>query len=223
MSLTAKDPGGTSYEPIPEGVFQAVCYGIYDLGTQYNEKWNKTAHRVLITWETPENRIELEKDGKTVNLPRAISKEYTLSLHQKAQLKKDLENWRGRTFTKEELAGFDLQNILKANCMIQIIHTKKDDKTYANVSAIMPLMKQIAKLKPENPVKFFSFEDANPMIPADTPQWVIDKIQDAKEWTGEGKPDNGDASDMPKTPAWLQQANDAPMAEPPPDDGEIPF
>jgi hypothetical protein len=223
MALTARDPGGTSYEPVPEGVFQAVCYGIYDLGTQYNERWNKTAHRVIITWETPENRIELEKDGKTVNLPRAISREYTLSLHQKAQLRKDLENWRGRTFTKEELAGFDLQNILKANCMIQIIHTKKDDKTYANVSAIMPLMKQISRLQPENSVKFFSFEDADPRIPEDTPQWIIDKIQDAKEWTGEDKGGNGDANDMPKTPAWLQQQADAPMAEPPPDSDEIQF
>jgi hypothetical protein len=220
MGLVAKDPGGTNYEPVPEGVFQAVCYGIYDLGTQYSEKWNKSARRVLITWETPENRIELEKNGRTVNLPRAISKEYTLSLHQKAQLKKDLENWRGRTFSKEELAGFDLQSILEANCMLQILHVKKDDKTYANVAAIMPLMKQVKKLKPENPVKFFSFEDTNPMIPEDTPEWVMNKIQDAKEWTGEAINGNGD--DL-KPPAWLQTANQTPMTDPPPDDDLPPF
>jgi len=134
MALTAKDPGGAGYTPPEEGVFQAVCYGLFDLGLQYSEKWDKTAHRVLLSWELPEQRMEIERDGKTLNLPRAISREYTLSLHKKAQLRKDLEAWRGRIFTAEELAGFDLQKILGSNCMIQVLHTKKDDKTYANIT-----------------------------------------------------------------------------------------
>jgi hypothetical protein len=221
MGLTAKDPGGTGYDPPSEGVFQAVCYGIYDLGNQFSEKWNKTAHRVLITWETPEQRIDVEKDGKTINLPRAISKEYTLSLHSKAQLRKDLETWRGRKFTKEELDGFDLQNILKANCMIQIMHSTKDGKTYANVAAIMPLMKNVPRLQPENPVKFFSFEDGRPVIPPDTPRWVIDKIENSNEWTGV-KSDNGDMG-ASEIPAWLKNQEQAALGDPPPVDEEIPF
>lgn len=221
MGLTAKDPGGTGYTPPEEGVYQAVCYGLYDLGQQYSEKWDKTAHRVLLSWELPEQRMEIERDGKTLNLPRAISKEYTLSLHKKAQLRKDLEAWRGRIFTAEELAGFDLQAILKANCMIQVLHTKKDDKTYANITAIMPLMKQLKPLKPENAIRYFSFEDRDPKIPEDTPEWIINKIQAAKEWAGEDGGGNGDAAEPPE---WLKKpgAGDATMAEQAPED-DIPF
>jgi hypothetical protein len=218
MALTARDPGGNSYVPPEEGVFQAVCYGIYDIGTQYSEKWNKSAHRVIIAWEIPDARIELERDGKTINLPRGVSKEYTLSLHQKAQLRKDLETWRGRTFTKEELAGFDLSNILKANCMIQILHVKSNEKTYANVAAIMPIMKSLKVLKPENEIKFFSFEDKNQEIPENTPKWIVDKIQTADEWTGDAQEDEDSAT---KPPSWMEYG--APMGEPPPDEDSIPF
>lgn len=224
MGLVAKDPGGNGYDPVEEGVFQAICYGIYDLGTQYSEKWNKSAHRVLITWEIPEQRIEIEKDGQKCNLPRGISKEYTLSLHTKAALKKDLESWRGRTFSKEELAGFDLANILKANCMIQVLHTVRDDKTYANVAGIMPLMKGVEKRSPENQPVLFSLADKTP-IPENTPKWVVEKIEAAKEWTGNGglqAKANGNGNDD-EMPDWLKESANAPMSEPGPVEEEIPF
>jgi hypothetical protein len=224
MSLIAKDPGGTNYEPVPEGVFQAICYGIYDLGTQYNERWNKTAHRVIVAWEIPDSRIELEKDGKKLNLPRGISKEYTLSLHEKAALRKDLQNWRGRTFTKEELAGFDLANVLKANCMLQVLHATKDEKTYANVAAIMPLMKGVEKKAPENTPVLFSLSDKQP-IPSSTPKWIVDKIQAAKEYTGGVaglQADNSGNGNDTEVPEWMKEAANAPLAEPGPEE-EIPF
>jgi hypothetical protein len=222
MGLIAKDPGGNGYDPVEPGVFQAVCYGIYDLGTQYSERWNKSAHRVLITWEIPEQRIEVEKDGKKLNLPRAISKEYTLSLHAKAGLKKDLESWRGRTFTKEELAGFDLSGILKANCMIQVLHTTRDDKTYANVSGIMPLMKGVKRKDPENKPVLFDLSDDG-MIPDGTPKWVAEKIMAAKEWKGEGlqgKSGNEDDSTMPD---WMKDAASQSPADPGPPEEDVPF
>jgi len=37
-----------------------------------------------------------------------ISKRYTMSLGEQSTLRKDLESWRGKKFTPEELQGFDL-------------------------------------------------------------------------------------------------------------------
>jgi len=182
MGLTAKKTGdGKDFDPIPEGFYHAICYSIHDLGTQFNEKFGKNSHKVLITWELPTERIEIEKDGETKDLPRAISKRYTLSLHEKAILRKDLESWRGRSFTEKELDGFDLKNVLGANCAIQIIHNKKDDKVYANISTIVPKIKEWEKKEAENPLKFFSFEE-NSSIPAGTPDWVADIIKLSNEW-----------------------------------------
>ncbi len=183
MALTAKDKGGGDFTPIPEDLHMAVCYGIWDLGTQFSERYSKTIHKVVIVWEIPGIRGDFERDGKMVNLPRAISKRYTISLHKKSDLRKDLESWRGRKFTEEELKGFDLKKLLGVPCQIQVLHNKVDDKVYANIAAITKAP-QGTKLTPENPTKFFSFEEGN-SIPEGTPDWISDLIRQSEEFTCE--------------------------------------
>ena len=182
MGLTARDKGGVDFIPIPEDLHLAICFGIWDLGTQFSERWGKSAHGVILMWEIPGCRAEFERDGKQVNLPRTISKRYRLSLHKKADLRKDLENWRGRQFTDEELKGFDLKKLLGATCQLQVLHNRVDDKVYANIAAITkaPIG---TKVLPENHLKFFSFEDTTE-APAGTPQWIMDLIRHAEEYGG---------------------------------------
>jgi hypothetical protein len=180
MALTAKK-SGQMFDPVSQGLHHAVCYAVYDLGTQYNEKFSKYVRKILIGWEIPSERITVERDNEKVDLPRAISKSYTNSLHEKAQLRKDLESWRGRAFSEHELEGFDILKLLGANCMIQVIHKKKDDKVYANVANIVSLPKGMERKEPENPNKWFSFEEGMD-IPEHTPQWIIDIIKASQEW-----------------------------------------
>jgi len=182
MGLTAKDKGGGDFTPIPEDLHLAICYGIWDIGTQFSERWEKSVHKVVIVWELPNCRGEFEKDGKKLDLPRAISKTYRISLHKKADLRKNLESWRGKQFSEEELKGFDLKKLLGVPCQIQVLHNKVDNKTYANISAITKAPAG-TKLKPENPIKFFSFEDGVD-IPENTPEWIVDLIKNAEEYRG---------------------------------------
>jgi len=188
MGLTAKRTGGKMFDPLSQGLHHAICYAVYDLGTQYQERFDKHIRKVLIAWEIPGERSDIEKDGREVSLPRAISKQYTNSLHEKAQLRKDLESWRGKAFTEIELEGFDLTKLLGANCMIQVIHKKKDDKVYANVANIVSLPKGVDKRNPENELKYFSFEEEGANIPEATPEWIATIIKASTEWgylTGE--------------------------------------
>jgi hypothetical protein len=180
MGLMADD-SGKDIEPIPEGVYQAICYAIYDLGTQTSELYGD-AHQCLISWEIPEVRIEYDKDGQHYDLPRAISKYYTVSLHEKSNLRKALVSWRGRAFTPEELKGFDVQKLLGANCMLQIIHTNKNDKVRAEVASILPLYKGLQRKEAENPLVMFSFSEYDGGIPKNVPSWVMKKIEQSKEW-----------------------------------------
>jgi len=179
MGLTAKDKGGGDFTPIPEDLHLAICYGIWDIGTQFSERWEKSVHKVVIVWEIPGCRGVF--DGK--DLPRAISKRYRLSLHKKADLRKDLESWRGKKFTEEELKGFDLKKLLGAPCQIQVLHNKVDDKVYANIAAITKAPAG-TKVISENDVKFFSFEDGKD-IPEGTPQWITDLIKGSEEYKSE--------------------------------------
>ena len=131
MAIIAQDT--KQYTPAPEGITQAVCVDVADLGvveTSFGKK-----RMVKLVWQLPDVDSET---GKRFTVQRR----YGLSLNEKASLRKDLEAWRGKKFTKEELQGFDLERLLGVNAQLQVLHNVTDDgKTYANVAAILPLGK----------------------------------------------------------------------------------
>ena len=177
--IASNNGGGSNFEPIAEGVHTAICYSIVDLGDQYSEKFNNTSHKVLITWELPDETIEIEGEIK----PRAISKEYTLSLNDKANLKKDLEAWRGKKFTDEELKGFDLAQVLGKGCQLQVIHTSRGEKTYANIASIMGLPKGMKTGVPVNPIVDFDLNADDALTKLNTlPTWVQDKVKKSENY-----------------------------------------
>ena len=176
MSLDAKDSGGQDFEPLSEGIHHAVCSRIYDLGTQYSEMFKSEAHKILITWEVPGETIEI--DGEDV--PRIISREYTLSLSKKSNLRPDLEAWRGKRFNEKELQGFNVEKLLGANCQLQIVHVKKEDRTYGNISAIMALPKGTKPLKSFSGAEAYKIENGQ-NFPESTPEWIKKKILNSKE------------------------------------------
>jgi hypothetical protein len=207
MGITVnRTGGGQDFDPIAEGMHHAVCYALYDLGTQYNERYGKSLRKVLIAWELPDERMEIVKDDHKFDLPRAISKQYTSSLHEKANLRKELESWRGKSFSEQELEGFDITKLLGVNCTLQVLHKKKEDRVYANVVNVVPLMRDMNKKDPENDIRYFSFEEHN-KIPENTPDWIVDIIKNSEEW------------------GQLQTSNNQQYDErnPPEEDDDIPF
>ena len=193
MPLIAKDSGGgTDFAPIPAGMHHAVCYSVVDIGTQPQVGTFPARRKIVITWEIPAETIELEKDGKKVVLPRAVSARYTLSLASKGHLRPMLESWRGRAFTPEEMAGFDLKSLVGANCLINIIHEngkgENAHKVYGNVASVSPLMKGTPRLTPINPKVLFSLDEFNGTISDDIPDWVATLINKSKEYLAYGQP-----------------------------------
>ena len=218
MSTTVSDPGtGQTFDPIPSGLHHAICYSVYDTGTHWKEfqgrgKWTS---QILIVWELPQVRMEFEKDGQMLNLPKSISQEFTASLHVKANLRKMLESWRNKEFSEAELKnGFDLSKLLGVNCTLQIIHKTKEDRTFANIANILPLVDKSLKKEPENKLKHFSFDSDTWNIPENTPDWIRAKITQSKEWQEQSDPS------LPQEPD-PEYGNDSPPVEEYEDD--IPF
>lgn len=180
MGLIAKETGnGGGIAPIAPGMYQAVCVGVYDMGSTMSERWKKLQHKVYIEWEIQEERVEI--DGKS--LPRSIRKKYTLSLGEMANLRGDLEAWRGRPFTADELAGFDLKHLLGVNCYLNMIHNASQDgrKVYANIASIAPLRKADQRITPEAGTRFFSFEGGS--LPGDeVPEWLRKQMAESEEY-----------------------------------------
>jgi hypothetical protein len=133
-----------------------------DLGmvTSTFEGKTKTAHKCRIVWQV----AETNEDGK----PFLVQKQYTASLHEKAALRKDLEAWRGKSFTKQEADGFDVEILIGKSCMLSVLHVDRNGSTYANVSSIMPLPKGMPPITARGYVRVKDRTDQHdPAVPPD--------------------------------------------------------
>ncbi len=119
----------------------AICIRVIDLGTQKNEYQGKTTwkRQSMVIWELPE-----QKDGE--EKPITISKFYTATLSDKSNLRHDLENWRGRPFTPEELNGFEVKNIIGKPCLLNLV---RNDKGKVKIGAVSFILKGMTAPKPE--------------------------------------------------------------------------
>lgn len=111
------------------GMHGAVLVAIVDEGRQHNPTFNTVAQKVSLGFE-------IKQDDEAL----IVWKQYTNSIGPKANLRKDLEAWRGAPFTKEEADAFTLKNVLGRSCQIQIMHKPSKDgtKTFANINAVFP-------------------------------------------------------------------------------------
>lgn len=172
MSLIASASSGANFSPIEEGTHLGVCSMMADLGVQENAAYKTRAQKLVIGWEIPGETIELD-DGPH---PRTVSKIYTNSLGENANLRQDLAAWRGRDFTPEELAAFDLRRIVGTSCLINIVHQERGGKTYANIQSIMALPRGMARGQLQEAPMIFDL-DTDPLENmAKLPRWVQDMI-----------------------------------------------
>jgi hypothetical protein len=135
------------FTPAPAGLHQAVCVDVVDLGmleVTYGGK-TKQQHKVRVVWQIDE---AMDDDKRFI-----VQKRYTLSLSEKATLRKDLESWRGKPFTRDEEMGFDLERLIGVNCFLNVVHASRDGKTYANVASVVPLKRGMPTIAAENYVR----------------------------------------------------------------------
>lgn len=179
MAIMAKDSGGRDFKPIPAGAHLAICTMVADVGMQEGFS-GKPQRKVYLRFEVPDERVEFERDGQKVEGPAIIGKMYTLSLSEKANLRRDLENWRGRPFAPEELKGFDLSKLIGKPCQIAVTHDAKDGKVYANLNGIMGVSKdqkaRAATIRPESETVEYSVEDHDQSALEKLPKWIQEKV-----------------------------------------------
>lgn len=174
MKLPAS--GGANFEPLAQGVYGAVCHMIVDLGIQapYNPAY-KPAHKILLGFQIPSERRD---DGD----PQVLTMIQTASLNKKANLRKIIENWFGKSFPSDEAAeDFEVRNLLGKGCFLNVTHTDKGEKVYANIASIVPLPKGVEKPELEGePLYYSEFGDLSPQERSDAygklPEWVQKKV-----------------------------------------------
>lgn len=181
MAIIAENKGG-DYVLIPAGNHLARCYGMVQIGTVKEETGiyvGKESHKVRISWETPH---ECHDFGKGLQ-PFSVHKEFTLSMNEKATLRKYLESWRGKAFTEAEAEKFDITKLLGKPCMINVIHkTSGKGSTYADISSIATLPKGLECPDQVNATVELSFDSWKQHVFDGLPDFVKEKIKKSKEY-----------------------------------------
>lgn len=139
--ITAKGTD-SKFRPHPAGQFVAQCVDTIDLGDsveQFADQPAKLVHKCVIVFRTGERNEEV---GEFID----ISKEFSVSMGEKANLRKFLEQWRGQPYKPEQIeAGVPLHKLTGNHALLTVAHqTSKSGRTYGAITACVGIPKQMA-------------------------------------------------------------------------------
>jgi len=172
MTWNMKADAGGTFEQPPTGPQPAVLTRIMDIGTHTDTSpvyGVQRKHQLVYMWEL----AELMTDGR----PFTVQKFYTLSMNEKANLRIDLESWRGKAFEVGEEVAIDAA--LGAACMLNITETSSGK---AKVASVMKLPKGMAAPKPAGPLLLFRTDEPDWSVYEQLSEFHQRKISESEEW-----------------------------------------
>jgi len=193
MPIIPQASENKNFDPVPSGNHVARCYQMIEIGTETIEfeGKKKSLYRVRIGWELPnEKKVFKPENGEQ---PFVIAKDYTLSLHEKSNLRHDLKSWRGKDFTDDEAKAFDITKLIGVACMLNVIHTTKGDKTYGNISGVTSVPKGLVCPPAINPPFVLSYDNFDERAFALLPDFLKKRIEVTPEFgklLSKSQPDN---------------------------------
>lgn len=179
MRFPAK--ASVDFEVVPAGNHIAICNAIVDMGMQPGHgQYPAPKHEVYIRFELPTERVKYQKDGKEIEGPMSAGRMFTASMSEKANLRKFIESWFGKKFTSDDAAAdFDPSLLIGRKCLLNITHTEKGQKVYANIANATPIPKGMpADYEQTNTSLFYDLDEPNQAVYEKLPEWLRKKIDE---------------------------------------------
>lgn len=212
MPITATNKA--TRELVPAGNYVARCFQMIEIGTvqEIINGRSVIAKKVRIGWELPtELRVFDEAKGEQ---PLMVSKEYTLSMNEKSNLRKDLRAWRGKDFTADEAKGFDITRLIGAPCMLNVIHKQAvtdPSRVYEQIAGITPLPRGIQCPPAINSPFVLSYDDFAPELFDSLPDFIKDKMIMSSEYQAMKNPSAPKTIDADDGPDYDDPNSDLPF------------
>lgn len=192
MATKATRPVGGERVIAPAGTFPARVCRFMNLGTRFQEYQGQLKAYpdtlINITWELPTEIHEFTKkneDGTetTEEKPIVVSREFTLSMGKKANLRPIVEGIIGTQLTDDEAYDFELENLLGMASLITISHKEASNgNIYANVISTAPLIKGMTVPEAINKKVIFDVNLATKEEIDALPQFLKDKVVISDEY-----------------------------------------
>lgn len=179
-------PAAPKRELPPKGNHVARIYSIIHIGTILSDFKNedgsdKLVNTVSIGWELPnEKRTFNEEKGPQ---PMVISQDYTLSMNEKANMRKLVQGIIGTDLDEEEAGAFDVSKLMGMECMLQINHkTSKKGSQYAVVASGATIPKGMKVPKAINEPRVLDYDNWNEELFQSLPDFMKDKISSSYQF-----------------------------------------
>ncbi len=145
-TATAKDTAG-NFKPHSEGQCAVLCVDVVNLGTKVEEYPGQPVREVdkaVLVFASGERQ---EEDDSLV----LVTAEMTLSMNEKANMRRFLESWRGKSYTAEQAdEGVPLEQLQGQAALVSIEHViTKRNRKFAKIKSVSPLPKAMDALSNE--------------------------------------------------------------------------
>lgn len=203
----------SDFEQPQTGMVSAVCINVTDgryVKTTYMGQDKGYQRKIFILWEIAQ-RI---KEGQFAGQHMVIAKEYTFAVGERANLRIDLESWRGKKFEERKNANGTITLLTEKKQNEQIIKIPFEVDTLIGANCILYL-EDVGKNRPfVKPTKIMKFDDKYPVVNREydnnyIPDWLA-RIIEARPLTN---------PDIQQTQTNDEVNNDSTVIE----DEEVPF
>ncbi|MEA4965405.1 MAG: hypothetical protein VB055_06250 [Oscillospiraceae bacterium] len=171
--------------PVDVGVYPSVCVGVVDLGEQEMTFKNKThySNRVKIIFELPGELIDV--DGE--QLPRQLSRNFTISASTKSSIRQFVGAWLGKTFSDADFENFDLKDLLDRPALLNVVHS--EDGQYANIASAMSMPKGIPAPKRIGELLYFDTQEWDDATFDAMPEYLQEQLKKSSVYRDAHLPD----------------------------------
>jgi len=176
--ISASSESKNQVEILETGSYVGRVYQIIHIGTTETAFGSKDKAR--ITFELPEEMVVFSEEKGPQ--PRAISKEFALSTHEKSILGSLLSPWLGKEFVAGQ--PFDVESLLGKCGMVTITHeTTRDGKLYPSIASVTPLPKSLVCPDPINPPVILNYNDKwDEKVFEALPDFIKNKMMETEEY-----------------------------------------
>jgi hypothetical protein len=161
----------------------ARIVGLVHIGTNQDEYQGEAIiqNKIRLTFELPEELHQF-KDGDEPR-PIIISQEFTLSMGEKANLRKLIEGVIGHHLTQEDANAFNVEELVNMACLVVVKHkTSGKGVKRAEISSASPLMKGQTCKPAINPLKVLTYEKWDEDYFNSLPDFLKEKMQTSDEY-----------------------------------------
>ncbi|MEY3123968.1 MAG: hypothetical protein RLZZ573_488 [Pseudomonadota bacterium] len=173
--LTASAPP-KKFELCPQESVQGCLVRAYYIGTHVNkyEPGNKPMKKIVLFFELDQPRL----DGSGNHV---LNTTVTFSVNEKSGLTKLLKPAMGSNYPDKPGQSLDINTLIDRLFNVQVIHTVKGDKTYANIGALTQLTRGMVPFSPTMDSFVWCYDDP---VDSRVPEWVAKLASECIELGG---------------------------------------